>query len=97
MVCGSQHGIGVVAVVEGIICPGRFTHHVAVRSETPPSSADTSCQGGTCREEGFAINSTPLESVHGIVGSIGSFVRLPSFNTSPSLKHDRGASTSAQD
>jgi hypothetical protein len=33
-----------------------------VRSETPPSKADTICQGGTCSAEGLAMSQMPLES-----------------------------------
>src|SRR5437763_1670901 len=57
---GSQQSILVSFVVEGIA--GR-AHHVAVRNESPPSSEDTICHGGTCRAEGLEISTTPDESV----------------------------------
>src|SRR5262245_17053107 len=48
------------AVVEGI---SGDAHHVAVRSDTPLSSDDTICHGGTLSAEGFEISWTPLDSV----------------------------------
>jgi len=53
------------AIVE-TICG--LAHHVVVLSETPPSTADTICHGGTCSPAGFEINTMPVESV--------SFVKL---------------------
>src|SRR5665647_2492388 len=38
-------------------------HQVAVRREVPPRMAETICQGGTCRFDGFEISTTPLVSV----------------------------------
>ena len=37
-------------------------HHVAARSGTPPSAADTICQGGTCRLDGLEIRPTALDT-----------------------------------
>jgi hypothetical protein len=50
---GSQHSIVVDEVVLGI---GGFAHHVAALRDTPSSTEDTICHGGTCNAEGFEIN-----------------------------------------
>src|SRR5579871_1983371 len=56
---GSQQVIGVAAVVVAIL---GSVHHVATRSGSPPSSADTICHGGTFKLDGFEINKTPLDN-----------------------------------
>ena len=38
-------------------------HQEATRRGSPPSIADTICQGGTSRREGFETSTTPLESL----------------------------------
>src|ERR1039458_10029351 len=57
---GSRQVTGVAAVVVGI---SGAVHHDATRSGSPPSSADTICQGGTFKLDGFEINSTPLDNL----------------------------------
>jgi hypothetical protein len=56
----SQQPIALVPVVEGI---SGLVYQEATRSGSPPSSADTTCQGGLWSFEGFEISRTPLESV----------------------------------
>ena len=56
----SQQSIVVDEVVLGIC---GLAHHVAALKDTPPSTEDTICHGGTCNAEGFEINCTPVERV----------------------------------
>src|SRR5579871_6070273 len=56
----SQQAGTAPASVEGM---GGVSHQVAVRSETPPSTEETICHGGTWRLEGLEMISTPLERV----------------------------------
>src|SRR5690242_9293047 len=58
--CGSvslQQAIAAPAAVESI---AGCVHQLATRSDTEPSSAETSCQGGTCSAEGLEIRRTPV-------------------------------------
>jgi len=56
----AQHCGSVPAAVDGI---SGAAHQLATRSETPPSSAETICQGGTCSPAGLAISVMPLLNV----------------------------------
>src|SRR3954465_15593087 len=56
----SQQSTAVVPSVGGI---SGLVHHVAARSDSPPSIAETICHGGTAHREGFEIKTTLLYSV----------------------------------
>src|SRR5580692_10029766 len=56
----SQHPTTVSDAVVGI---SGFAHQLATRSGSPPSIAETICQGGTFRSDGFEIKTTPFERV----------------------------------
>ena len=54
----SQHVIRLDGVVVySLLRP----HQVAARNETPPSTAETICQGGAFKFDGFEISVTPVE------------------------------------
>ena len=55
-----QHLTLVELVVVGIF---GFVHQVAVRSDGPPRTDDTICQGGTFSFDGLEISFTPVDKV----------------------------------
>src|ERR1700733_3387303 len=57
---GSQQSMVLDEVVLGIC---GLAHQVAALRDTPSSTEDTICQGGTCSPEGLEINCTPVERV----------------------------------
>src|SRR5579863_1779382 len=55
------------------------SHQVAVLRDTPSSTEDTICHGGTCNAEGFEINCTPVERVSRV--NVVLVALMPSFAT----------------